>query len=180
MSELITAIRQAVKGMIKPDLLLGKVKSFDSANSTIEVALNQGSTVDEVTIKSVLNGIDSGILVEPEIGSSVLCGLTDGKIENLTVLVYSEIKNIKIVPSEKIVLRTDDFGGLVKLQELEQNLNTLKIAFETLKAAVATGLTAVGVTPAASGPTGAAAFNTAAAAATINYVPMENQNVQHG
>ena len=180
MSELTEAIRRTVKPMIKPDLVLGEVKSFDSSNWTIEVELNQGSTVDEVTIKSVLNDIASGIFIEPEIGSSVLCGLTDGKIENLTILVFSEIKNIKFVPSEKITLRKEDFGGLVKLAQLESNLDSLKQAIETIKSAVSTGLTAVGVSTAANGATGAAAYNSATAAVAINFQNMENENVNHG
>lgn len=180
MSELITAIRQAVKGMIKPDLLLGKVKSFDEANWTIDVELNMGAKVEEVTIRAVLNDETTGILIEPVIGSNVLCGMTDGKLENLTVLVYSEIKNIKIVPSEKIQLRSDDFGGLVKLQQLETNLDTLKQAIETIKSAVSTGLNAVGASTAANGAAGAAAYNAATAGVSINFQDMENQNVQHG
>ncbi len=180
MSEIATAIRAAVKRMIKPDLLLGKVISFDGSNWTIDVELNEGSNVDQVTIKSVLNGEESGILIEPEVGSSVLCGITDGRIENLTVLVYSEIKNIRFVPSSKIILRNEDFGGLVKLQQLEQNLEAIKSAVDILKSAVANGLNAVGVAGAASGPTGAAAFNAAAASVNISFIDMENENVQHG
>lgn len=180
MSELLDAIRGAVKSMIKPDLLIGKVTAFNEADWTIDVALNSGAVVDQVTIKSVLNGEDSGILVEPEVDSMVLCGLTDGKIENLTVLTYSEIKNIKFVPSEKIQLRSDSYGGLVKIEQLENNLNTLKNALETLKSGVASGLNAVGVGSAANGPAGAAAFNTATSSIVINFDNMENENVQHG
>lgn len=180
MSELITAIRQSVKAMIKPDLVLGEVKSFDASNWTIEVELNQGAKVDEVTIKSVLNGEGSGILVEPEIGSIVLCGLTDGKIENLTVLVYSEIKNITFAPSKTLILRKEDFGGLVKIAQLESNLDAIKNGLDTMKNAVVAGLNGVGASTAASGAAGAAAFNTAIAAMQINFQNMENENVKHG
>lgn len=161
MSDLITAIRQSVKSMVKPDLVLGEVVSFNASDYTIEVKLNQGSKVENVTIKSVLNGVASGILVEPKIGSFVLCGLVDGRIENLTVLSFDEIKSIKIIPSEKITLRADDFGGIVKSQvvhdeikQLKDEINDLKQMFTTwvpvvydggaaLKAALATFLTPI-------------------------------------
>lgn len=180
MSELITAIRSAVKSMIKPDLVLGEVMSFDSSNWTINVKLNTGASVDEVTVKSVLNGEDSGIFIEPKTGSFVLCGLTDGKIENLSVLVFSEIENIRFAPYKKIEFRNTDFGGLVKIQELEKNLNKLKSAIETIKTATAAGLTSVGAGGAANGATGAATFNSQTASLQIQFEAMENKNVQHG
>lgn len=133
MSAIITAIREAVKSMIKPDLLIGTVDSFDSSNWTINLTLNIGAKVEEVTIKSVLNGEDSGIFIEPVIGSYVLCGMVDGKLENLTAMVYSEIKSIKFAPTEKLILRNEDFGGIVKAsvayqkdKELRDEINKLK------------------------------------------------------
>ncbi|MCX8482862.1 MAG: hypothetical protein ORN50_04725 [Crocinitomicaceae bacterium] len=180
MSEIITAIRQAVKSMIKPDLLIGSVESFDSTKWTINVSLNIGAKVEDVTIKSVLNGEDSGIFIEPVIGSKVLVGMNDGKLENLTVLVYSEIKSIKLAPTGDLTLRSVDFGGLVKIQQLESNLNNLKTAIENLKSAISTGITSIGVGPTANGATGAAAFNTAAASIQIQFQDMENKKVKHG
>lgn len=180
MSEIIDAIRAAVKSMVKPDLIIGKVESFNATAWTINLTMNIGAKVEDVTIKSVLNGEDSGIFIEPVIGSYVLCGMTDGKMENLTAMVYSEIKNIRFAPSEKLIFRNEDFGGLVKIQNLENNINSLKQAIETIKSAVATGLTAVGVSSAANGPAGASAFNTATSGVVINFENMENPNVKHG
>ncbi|NBR15974.1 MAG: hypothetical protein EBU01_15565 [Crocinitomicaceae bacterium] len=106
--------------------------------------------------------------------------MTDGKLENLTALVYSEIKNIKLVPTEKLILRNEDFGGLVKIKELEDNLKTLKTYIEALKTATSSGINAIGVGPAANGGTGKLAFETAMAGKIINLKEMENKNVQHG
>ena len=177
---MIEAIRAAVKSMIKPDLVIGKVKSFQESDWTITVELNQGATVDDVSIRSVINSETTGILVEPKVGSYVVCGLTDGKIENLTVLVFSEIKNMKLVPAEKLILRSDDFGGLVKLQQLEANLDTLKTAIENLITFTQSGLNAVGVGSAANGPGAATAFQSMTEAIQIQFQDMENKNVNHG
>lgn len=166
--------------MIKPDLLIGEVIRFDSENWTIDLKLNIGASVEDVTIKSVLNGEASGIFIEPVMGSYVLCGLTDGKIENLTALVFSEIKNIKLVPTEKLVFRNENFGGLVKIKELEDNLKSLKTYVEALKTATSSGINAIGVGPAANGGTGKIAFETAMVGKVINLKEMENKNVQHG
>lgn len=180
MSELITAIRQAVKSMIKPDLLLGKVKKFHADDWTIDVELNNGAKVEKVTIKSVLNGIDSGIFIEPEIDSCVLCGLTDGKIENLSVLVFSEIKNIRYSPSEKILLRSDEFGGILKAEAVQANLDMLKNAITTIKNALPSAFSSVGAGTAANGPAGASSFTLATSSININFQDMENPNVKHG
>lgn len=180
MSIITDAIRAAVKAMIKPDLLIGKVMSFDEATWTIEVELNIGAKLEDVTIKSVMNDEDSGIYVEPKVGSYVLCGLVDGKLENVTVMKYSEIENIRFAPSKKIELRNADFGGLVKLEQLEKNLKALKDAYTKLKTATAAGLTAVGAGSAANGATGASTFNSQTASVVINFEDMENKNITHG
>lgn len=180
MTDIKTAIRAIVKSMVKPDLMIGKVTAFNASAWTIDLELNIGAKVEDVTIKSVLNGEDSGIFIEPVDGSFVLCGMTDGKLENLTALVYSEIKSIRFAPTEKLILRNEDFGGIPQADKILANLNELKTAVETIKSAVATGLTSVGVGTAANGPAGATAFNSATASVMINFENMENENVKHG
>jgi len=180
MSEIVETIRKAVAGMIKPDILIGQVMSFNADNYTITVKLNQGPTVEDVTIRSVMNDATTGIFVEPVVGSYVLCGLTDGRVENLSVLLYSEIKSIKFMPSDTLQLKGDNCGGLVINSKIVENLNQLKTAFDTLKTATAAGLNAVGVGSAANGPGGAATFNSQTTGININFEDMENQNVKHG
>jgi hypothetical protein len=189
MSEIVQAIRQMVKPLINNDLMLGEVKEFDSSNWTITVELHQGGRVKKVTVRSVLNSEKTGIFVEPKVGSYVLCGRTDGKLENLSVIVFSEIVNMELMPEEdfkiqakkiQLLASDEDFGGLVKLQELEDNLNALKDYCEAMKSAVSTGLNGVGASPAASGSAGAGAFEGAMAGQQIIFKNMENENVTHG
>lgn len=133
MTDIKTAIRKMVKSMTKPDLMIGKVTAFNATDWTIDLELNIGATVEDCTIKSVLNGEDSGIFIEPEVGSFVLVGMTDGKLENLTAMVFSEIKNIRFAPSEKIILRNEDFGGIVKSQKVHDEIKAIKDEINELK-----------------------------------------------
>lgn len=77
-----------------------------------------------------------------------------------------------------IVFNGGSLRGLVKIAELEDNLDQLKKYVEKLKSATSTGIKAVGVSTAASGPTGAGAFDAAMASAMINFKNMENEKVK--
>lgn len=177
---MIEIIRAAVKGMIRNDLVIGKVEKFNSSDWTIDVTLNSGPSIEEVTIRAVLNSESTGIFVEPKVGSYVLCALNDGKLENMSVVLYSEIVNIKFLPKEKLILRGDSFGGLVKNDELKQNIDQLKQAVETIKSAVFSALNAVGAGSAANGAAGASTFQAQTASINIQFQDMENKNVKHG
>jgi hypothetical protein len=166
--------------MITPDIYLGVVKSFDASSWTIDVELNSGPTLPEVTIKAVMNDETSGIFVEPVVGSYVLVGTVDGRLENCSVLLYSEIKRMEIMPSDLLKLKGDQYGGLVILEKLVANLDALKGGQDDLKAAIRAGLQAVGAGSAANGATGKVAFDAAIANSLITFENMENQNVQHG
>ncbi len=177
MSTITEAIRAAVKAMIKPDLLIGKVISFDEATWTIEVELNIGAKLEDVTIKSVMNDEDSGIYVEPKVGSYVLCGLVDGKLENVTVMIYSEIVNIRFAPSKKIEFRNADFGGLVKSEvtaavdnAIKQEINKLKNIFTAWAPVVNDGGAALK----------AALATWSSPLAEKQKADYENKNVNHG
>ncbi len=95
---------------------------------------------------------------------SVICKVGDNTSAELT--------------NDGIVLNGGSLRGLVKIDELEDNLDQLKKYVETMKKAISTGIKAVGVSTAASGPTGATAFDGAMASAMINFKNMENEKVK--
>lgn len=177
MSEIIDAIRAAVKSMVKPDLIIGKVESFNATDWTINLSMHIGAKVEDVTIKSVLNGENSGIFIEPVIGSYVLCGLTDGKMENLTAMVYSEIKNIRFTPTEKLILRNEDFGGLVKSQKVHDEIKALKDEINSLKTKLSTWVPVVNDGGAALKALLSTFYTPIPPAVKADY---ENSNVKHG
>lgn len=179
-SEILQALRQAIKPMITPDIYVGQVKKFDADKWTADIELNQGATVTEVTVKAVLNDEATGILVKPKLDSYVLVGTIDGRLENSSILLYSEIEEIRLLSSGNIQLRGDEFGGIVKMDPLKSNLDAIKNYLTTLKTAIETGFVAVGVGSAANGPGGKTAFSGAMSSSQINFQDMENKKVTHG
>lgn len=180
MTDIATAIKALArnKGAI-PTIVIGEVTAFDATKWLATITFNIGFSDDDIRVKAVINSETEGIFIEPIIGSKVLCGCIEGSKESMVVLTWSEIKRFRIIAA-KTELNGDTFKGLVKIQQLETNLNSLKNAIESLKTAVASGITAVGAGPAANGATGAAAFNSAAAPIVIQFQDMENQKVTHG
>lgn len=131
--------------------------------------------------------IDDGLLILPTVGSTVKIMLSE--IITPTVIQYSAIDEILIVSggaaikvySSGVELQGADFGGIPKIKELEDNLNTLKDYIKnTLEPAIGTGFTAVGVGPSANGPAGKTAFDGVVNLVPINIVDMENPKVKHG
>lgn len=180
MSDLVEAIRAAVKNMIRPDLVIGKITKFNSDEWTVDVELNEGSKVDQVTIRSVLNNGDTGIFIEPKVGSFVLCALNDGKIENLSVVLFSEIENMKLLPKEELILRGDAHGGVPIVDKIQENLDKLSQAITTIKNALPGAFSAIGAGSAANGAAGASAFQSATSSINIQFQDMENKKVKHG
>jgi len=177
MTDIKTAIRAMVKSMVKPDLMIGKVTAFDASAWTIDLELNIGAKVEDVTIKSVLNGEDSGIFIEPVDGSYVLCGMTDGKLENLTAMVYSEIKSIRFAPTEKLILRNEDFGGIVKSQKVHDEIKALKDEMNSLKTTLSTWAPMANDGGAALKALLSSFYTPLPPATKTDY---ENENVKHG
>lgn len=70
-------------------------------------------------------------------------------------------------------------GGMLILQKVLENLNSLKSYCETLTSAVSSGLNAVGAGTGASGSAGAAQFEADMLTASISFEDMENENVKH-
>ena len=172
-------IKAIVKPMIKPSLFRGKVVKFHK-DWWIDVELNMGGKAEMVKIRSVLNGNTSGLFIEPEINSSVIIGMADGILEDMTLVCASEIKAVKIIPSGELILRGDEYGGLVKISDLNDNLTAIKQHLNNLQAAITSGISAVGAGPAANGATGATAFTNAMAGKVLDFKNMENKEVKHG
>jgi hypothetical protein len=180
MSETIEALKRALASQTKPEVLIGRVKSFDRSKWVAEVEFNMGATVDDITVRSVINDNSTGLFIEPVVGSYVICVTIDGRMENMAIVSYSEIKSIEISPELKLILRSDAFGGLAKVESIQSNLDELKTAFDQMKTNIATALNAVGVGSGANGPGAASLFNSEMSSVIINFENMENENVKHG
>lgn len=190
-SEIKSRIRQ-MNGHKTPLLLTGKVESVDGETCTVSVG---DLKLTDVRLRSVVNGESSKLLITPKTGSFVTVIDLSSELRELEVIGYSEIEAIDIETGGDInikckgdtnldcdgtvTLNGGDNKGLVKLQELNDNLNSIKNYISALKSAINTGLNGVGASTAASGAAGALAFEGAMAGQMINFKNMENDKVKH-
>lgn len=156
-----------------------------------------------IRLATIGGGSEKGLLVTPAVGSIILVAdLSCGALRELNAVGYSEIASLRFHQG-KTTLEADGKavtatvggshlciedgavtfdeganGGLVKIEELRQSLESLKGYCEQLKMAITAGITKVGTGP-ADGPGGAAAFEGAMAGAAIRIENMENEKVKH-
>lgn len=102
-------------------------KTRSSHFISVEVVSIQGETITvlhgdtqltDVKLRALVNGNESSIIVNPTIGSIVLCAdLSGGELRDLVVIGYSEF--------DSIVYNKGKFGGLTKTTELKTQLDKL-------------------------------------------------------
>lgn len=195
MTDVYAEIKRRIRGMYgqhTPLLLTGKVESVDGETCIVSVG---DLKLTDVRLRSVVNGEDSKLLITPKKDSYVTLIDLSGELREVEVIGYSQIDAIDIETDSDINIKCKgdtnldcdgtvtfnggDHDGLVKLQELKDNLNSIKNYLSALKSAISTGLNGVGASTAASGAAGAAAFEGAMAGQTINFKNMENDKVKH-
>lgn len=152
-----------------------KVKSVNGETCNVEL---EGITLTDVRLRAVVNGENSKILVTPKTDSYVLVVDLAGNLSQLAVVGYSEVEKIE-VDTDKIIFNGGNNNGLVKIEELKRNLDTLKNYIMALQSAVSDGLASVGEGTAANGATGKEAFNFAMTGRSINFEDMENAKITH-
>ncbi len=145
-------------------------------NQTIDCS----DLVDKTEYKEVqLTATESDNLylkLVPKVGSVVLISSINNSQEDYYVSMFSEIETLDLI-TNKLVFNEGKLGGMVKIKELESNLERLKTYCETLKSAIGSGLGAVGAGVAANGASGASAFNGAMESAVISFEDMENDKI---
>ena len=204
MNNIADTIRRLAQGGRQTVSLICTVDAVDKDARTVDCTpLDEGAPLLGVNLQAN-QGSQFGVVVYPRVGSYVLVGfIAEG--EACAVLMTDDIECVEVVVSDdtsRVVVNEDhvlvnvgddtemeltkdgitlnggNLGGLVKLSELENNLDQLKRYVETMKSAVSTGLNAVGASTAASGAAGAGAFEVAMAAASIMFEDMENGKVK--
>jgi hypothetical protein len=150
--------------------ILSEVSSVKVDDRTCNVIPVEGKSEDEIEEVQISADDGDGLILFPKVGSQVIvCISTTGRA---FISMFSDVDDIQ--------LRDNKFGGLVKIKELQDNLDTLKQYISDLQIAVQQGLTAVGIGTSANGGTGATAFQAAMAGKIIDFKDMENSNVKHG
>lgn len=204
MNNIADAIRRMAQGGRQTVSLICTVDAVDKEARTVDCSpLDESAPLLGVNLQAN-QGSKFGVVIYPRVGSYVVVGfMSDGAAG--IVQMTDDIESIEIVVSDKtsrvliddervridvdqetsaelskdgIVLNGGSLRGLVKIAELEDNLNQLKTYVETLKSATSSGINAVGVSTAANGPAGAATFDGAMASANISFKNMENEKVK--
>lgn len=118
--------------------------------------------------------------VKLTIGDKLAVELTTDKLNYTSDKVTLEIKENKVhLTADEIVFNGGDNDGLVKLKELQSNLDSLKSYVEAIHTAIPVAFTAVLAALAANGALGAASYNTAMLGKLISFADMENKKIQH-
>lgn len=204
MAGLKDIIRKLSKEGDSASIMVGTVSAVDTEARTVDVEpLNEDAPVLGVNLQANQEA-KVGVVLFPRVGSFVAVAMLTGYAAGVVVLT-EDIESVEVVISDStsrltidedgarlyvdkntsaefskdgIVLNGGDLGGLVKIQEIKDNLDTLKQYCEALKSATSAGIAAVGAGTAANGTTGATAFDTAMVSQSIVFKDMENDKVK--
>jgi hypothetical protein len=150
---------------------VGIVADNAKAESEGMVSVKYNGLDFEVRLQAVSGKADKGHIPIPAVGSEVFC-VSEGNSDNsFVVAICSEL--------EKVVFNGGQLGGLVKLQELKDNLDSLKQFVEAVHSALPTAFNAVGASTAANGALGATSYQGAMAGKMVQFKDMEDKKILH-
>ena len=162
------------------------VTDVNDKEFTCTVKRDERVSYFDVRLRSVVDGAMKGFAFVPTVGSHVIVSHIGGSNE-LYVAMFGEIDQIVAtidnttvdISGNSITFNGGDLGGLVKIKELEENLNSLKAFVETIHGALPTAFSAVGLAMSASGTNGMNSYNASMAGKSITIKDMENEKVKH-
>lgn len=115
-------------------ILVARVVSVSLSERTCNCAVISGVAATEINDVQIMAEIDDGILIVPEIDSTVI--ITYSKRNVPFISMFSEVSSIWFVTNSGIKLQGDEFGGLIKISDLVSKLNNLETAFNSLNSKV--------------------------------------------
>lgn len=148
---------------------VGIISDTSKATSEGTVSVKYNGLDFTARLQAVSGKANSGILPVPATGSEVFC-VSEGNSDNAFVIVACS-------DLEKIIINGGTLGGLVKLQELKENLDSLKQYVEAMNNALPSAFNSVGASTAANGAMGATSYQSAMAGKTIQLKDMENTKI---
>lgn len=189
MSEAVSkALRKMARNAVPSTVLTGTVKAVDMQKHTCDVTPDDGGpTLYDVRLKVRQSADDKGAFSVPKVGSPVTVAIIGGNVNNLVVLAVEDIKEhiircdgdaeVRVKPNGMVTLNGEQYGGLVKVQELRSELAKVNLFLTTLR-------TAIQSAPVVAND-GGASFKAAVAAAIAslqlpNYNGIESNKTKHG
>lgn len=146
--------------------LRAKIDAYDEAENTIDVTPINGKA-PILSVPIIAGASETPLLLTPKVGS--FCIVTFLSKDNAFASMFSELESVSI--------RGDQFGGLIKIEELKSELAKVTARIDALYS----GIQGATITPA----DGGASFKAGIIAAISgvpkeNYSNIENENVKHG
>lgn len=115
------AIERMIADKIPYQVVTGKVVSVDESKMICDVEVTGPDMID-VRMRAVIDSEAQGVLVIPTVGSYVLVGLINNKKQSAFICGYSKVEKVRVLCDE-IELAGDQYGGLIKIEELKTELN---------------------------------------------------------
>lgn len=177
----LKALFREISGFGAYEIMDGIVHAVNEEEALVDVAVQDGVYLYDVKLRTVSDGAQSGFICIPSVGSYVLVA----KVRNASdyVLIQcSALDKVIIDTAIKVELNSDEtvfneglHGGLVKIEELKQNLEILKNYITTMNTSVSTALATL---DASAGSASSAPYNSIMSAMQINFADMENDKIK--
>lgn len=184
LQRLIEAI--ARKGQAPLLVTVGKVSNIDEDKRICDITIDDDLTLNNCRLNAIIDSYSNKLLIVPKDNSMVAFIAIGGKLTEPLVIAYSEIEKILLTIGESDILIEDgkiemnggNLGGLIKLQQLESNLNKLKKYVEDLATMASTAMAPMA---ALDGGASVTTFNTnwGATNAAFSFEDMEDTKITH-
>ena len=184
LQRLIEAI--ARKGQAPLLVTVGKVSNIDEDKRICDITIDDDLTLNNCRLNAIIDSYSNKLLIVPKDNSMVAFIAIGGKLTEPLVIACSEIEKILLTIGEidiliedgKIEMNGGNLGGLIKLQQLESNLNKLKKYVEDLATMASTAMAPMA---ALDGGASVTTFNTnwGATNAAFSFEDMEDTKITH-
>lgn len=186
MTDVKEVLKRFVKGQQRWPLITGKVKALDGELCDVDPS-DGGPTIFSVRIKPAVNNAAFGVIAYPKVSSPCVIGELDGDPNKYVLLQCERIDHmlvkmdggavLELRAGGVVAINDDDYGGLVKVQELRQDLAKVNAILQAIQQTFANWIPT-------NGDSGVAALKASSNAFTAlqrpDFQTIESQKTKHG